>query len=359
MLKSKISLKPCCIYNSIESFNFVVNKNVNKVNYSLYCREKQFKKITNLTYFYKRRKKIIKKFKPIDINGIRCRLNLATGEYGFYTRELYKNSLRASVSRTKNMLYDLCSMNDFKWFVTLTFDNARVDRYDNEKILKCYMKFIDNIDKQFPSLYYVSVPEQHEDGAIHFHIMMGGIQPSELGFVNSGKVCCSWAVRKNKVSSKEYFEKTKHEHELKETDGLPIYNITKFIYGFSTATKIANKEACDFYVRKYLDKALGSTEFFKKRFYYSKNCKVPEVVTREIGSGLMPTNLDKYENEYTDSLVSKTYYKKCNTLTLRINNENKTLIDNGIKKKGLTPIEDDVNISTIFNGNQINIEDIF
>ena len=107
----------------------------------------------------------------------------------------------------KILMNMLLEMNDFDWFATLTFDKDKIDRTDDEIVFNAYKKYINNIKKQFPSLGYMCFPERHEDDCIHFHMLLNGIRPKELGLVNSGKVCCSWATFKNKVSSYEYFER--------------------------------------------------------------------------------------------------------------------------------------------------------
>ena len=62
----------------------------------------------------------------------------------------------------------------------------------------------------------MTFPERHEDGNFHFHMLINGLTPKQLGLVNSGKVCCSWAKKKTDYGvekigycSREHFEKTK------------------------------------------------------------------------------------------------------------------------------------------------------
>lgn len=230
---------------------------------------KLFRTVTEHSYFFtcKGREK---RFKPITVDDIRYKFDMETGESRLYKKTELLASERRSVDRSYLMLRELLDMNDFDWFVTLTFDNLRLDRNDNEEVYLAYKTFIRMLSRKYPALRYISVPEKHESGALHFHLLMSGLTPKQLGFVDSGKVCCSWSP-KNKVASKEYFERTKGNRELTPTDGLPIYNVTKFCYGFSTATRIASRERCNWYVQKYLDKAFGSTDLFKKRFFYSSN----------------------------------------------------------------------------------------
>lgn len=60
--------------------------------------------------------------------------------------------------------------NDFDFFVTITFDGKKVDRYNSHSVLRK----LQNALKDYRRFYdcdfaYVLVPERHADGAIHFH----------------------------------------------------------------------------------------------------------------------------------------------------------------------------------------------
>ena len=211
------------------------NKVEQKTAYYLFQKDRIYrdKTLTSL-YFQSNKEQVEKKSQPIDIDGIRYKLDLLTGEIDTYSKREVLNSMSASLRRTKILMNMLLEMNDFDWFGTLTFDKDKINRYDDKEVFNAYKKYIDNIKHQFPSLKYLCVPERHEDNCIHFHLLIGGITVKQLGLVNSGKVCCSWAYYKNKISSKEYFEKTKAEHELTDTDGLAVYNITTFPYGYTT-----------------------------------------------------------------------------------------------------------------------------
>ena len=249
----------------------------------------------------------------------------------------------------------LLEMNDFDWFCTLTFDKDKIDRTNDEEVFNAYKKYINNIKKQFPSFMYMTFPERHEDNCIHFHLLIAGLTIKQLGLENSGKVCCSWAYRKNKIASKEFYEKTKHEHELTETDGLVVYNITTFPFGFTTATRIASRERCNSYVKKYVEKALGSTEIFKKRFYYSSNLKVPAIVERLVGADFKETG-SILNSEFIDKdLIFQNaryvnYNKDYNVLQYWVDNETKESIG-----KGLIPLseKDYEKVEEIFNEKEI------
>ena len=306
-----------------------------KTAYYLFQKDRIYrdKTLTSL-YFKSNKEQVEKKSRPYDRNGIRYKLDLETGEILTYTKREVLNSMACSLRRTKICMNMLLEMNDFDWFATLTFDKQKIDRTNDEAVYNAYKKYINNIKHQFPSFRYLTVLERHEDGCIHFHLLIAGLTPKQLGLVNSGKVCCSWAFYKDKICSKEYFEKTKHEHinELQDTDGLAVYNVTTFPFGLTTVTRIASRERCNSYVKKYINKDIGkSTEIFKKRFFYSRNLNVPTIVNRLIGADFdTPKNIKDImsHNPHLQNAEYKNYNEDHNILQYWEDNTVKQCIDN-------------------------------
>lgn len=75
-----------------------------------------------------------------------------------------------SFARSKRTVIDYGMNNVWDFFVTITFDGNKVDRYNARDVL-CRLK---NVLKDYRRFYdsdfaYVLVPERHVDGAIHFH----------------------------------------------------------------------------------------------------------------------------------------------------------------------------------------------
>ena len=316
------------------------NKEEQKTAYYLFQKDRIYreKTLTSL-YFKSNKEQVEKKSRPYDIDGIRYKLDLVTGEILNYKKSEVQNSMASSLRRTKILMNMLLEMNDFDWFATLTFDKDKIDRTNDELVYGAYVKYINNIKHQYPSFRYLTVLERHEDGCIHFHLLIGGITTKQLGLVNSGKVCCSWAFYKNKICSKEYFEKTKHLHELQDTDGLPIYNVTTFTYGLTTVTRIASRERCNSYVKKYINKDIGkSTEIFKKRFFYSKNLIRPIIVDRLIGADFAsPINIKNYmlSDPHFQNADLSNYNDEYNILQYWEDNDIREQID-----KGLIPLSE-------------------
>lgn len=328
-----------------------------KDTYNLYLTERQYENETLMSFYFQKNKNVVKKKAPIDINGERFRLDLETGEITNYTKKDILESYNASLRRTVILMNTLLAMNDFDWFWTLTFDKEKIDRTDDQAVFNCYKKYINNLKHKYPNFKYMCFPERHqdEDNCIHFHLLTGGITAKQMGLVDSGKVCCHWAEKKGKkigLCSREYFEQTQWMHDCKETDGEPIYNITTFVYGYTTVSRICSRERCNSYVKKYVEKSLGSTDIFKKRFYYSKNLNVPDVFKKLIGADFdNPMEINKVNkiknSSYLKFAKGEPNITKHNVLQIKIDNYIKQLIDNGataLLNKELKELEE------IFNG---------
>ncbi len=307
------------------------------VTYNLFSKERKYRNETLISYYFKSNKPIIKKFAPVDINGERMRKNLETGEVNYYKKQTIIDSKNASLRRTNILVDMILNMNDFDWFLTLTFDNAKIDRTNDLKVFNCYKKYIKNITRRFPNLGYICFPERHhdDDNCVHFHLLLKGITAKQMGLVNSGKVCCHWATKKKGIASKEYYNKTQSQYVHTITDGETIYNATSFIYGFSTVSRICDRERCKYYVQKYIKKDLGSTDVYKKRFYYSANLDVPEIVTKLVGADFMePQKIDNVSFVEYDLSIQYAKSKWVNTdyniLQARIDNELKANLDRGL-----------------------------
>lgn len=121
---------------------------------------------------------------------------------------------------------NICSSNRKTAFVTLTFDKEKVsDRYDSEEIKRLTRNWLKNAVIR-KDLLYLLIPERHKDGAIHLHVLLSG----KLNFIDSGLV-------------NDY--------------GKPIYNLSDWKYGFSTAFEITDnndEHAFIKYITKYITK---------------------------------------------------------------------------------------------------------
>lgn len=142
---------------------------------------------------------------------------------------------RQNMTRAVQKVYDLARSNVFDWFITMTFDPAKVDRYDYDACadaIKGFTKKLCNNGNQ-----WIIVPEQHKDGAYHFHGLVSGD-----------------------------LDLTYH------ADG--VYNLNNYGYGFTTATKIRDRARVSTYIAKYLTKLITVPKG-RKRYWASRSLQRP------------------------------------------------------------------------------------
>ena len=140
-----------------------------------------------------------------------------------------------SMRRARAQLRRLALANSFDYFVTLTLDPERIDRYDPAAVTKALNQWCNNMVKRH-GLRYVLVPEQHKDGAFHFHgFFAGGIKAVDSGTLIAGR---------------------------------PVYNLPQWPYGYSTAQRLyGTYQAAVAYVSKYIGKQ--AEKRLLGRWYYS------------------------------------------------------------------------------------------
>lgn len=162
-----------------------------------------------------------------------------------------ERKLMVSLNRAKAKIYDYSRANVWEWFVTLTFSPEKVDRYDYTKCTKKFSKWLNHIREDAGQDFrYIVVPERHQDGAFHFHGLFAGSETLEITF--SG-------------------------HYTK--DGQKVYNIGKYKFGWTTATRVQKNEAVTKYITKYTTKDLMEHIKGKKKYWASRNLNLPAETT--------------------------------------------------------------------------------
>jgi hypothetical protein len=165
-------------------------------------------------------------------------------------------SLARSKRRALTSLRDYCLCNKFRWFVTLTLDRARIDRYDYEVIIRAMKTWCDNQVRR-KGLKYILVPERHKDGAIHFH----GFFPDGVAVEDSGTISMPGEKAPKKPRS------AAGRARMLARGGHIVYNLPDWKFGFSTAIELyGNYHAAVAYVCKYVSKADGKVG---GRWYFS------------------------------------------------------------------------------------------
>lgn len=156
--------------------------------------------------------------------------------------------LKWNMSQSINKVYDLARSNEFNWFITLTLSSEKVNRYDYDSCADAIKKFTDRLRKY--GCKWLMVPEQHKDGAYHFHGLVAG----DLPLTPSGKTCY------NEV----------------EQLTMPIYNLANYEFGFTTVTQVMKPDRTASYIAKYLTKKIAVPKG-RKRYWASKSLARPTV----------------------------------------------------------------------------------
>lgn len=177
----------------------------------------------------------------------------------------------SSLKRTKETVRDLAYCNDFEYFCTFTFDPKKVNSLNFESCRCTMLKWLHNqrwkSKEAGKELKYLIVPEQHKSGRWHFHALISG-------YTSTLKL-------------------TKH----KTSSGRPIYNITAFRSGFTTATPLdENREAYAQYITKYITKDFIK-DYNQRRFMCSRNLVRPK---REVNSDAFSLSLPLFRHKVQD-----------------------------------------------------------
>ncbi len=153
---------------------------------------------------------------------------------------------RKSLSRTRDKITTYAHNMIPEWFGTLTFSADKVDRYNMDVCRNTATRWLKKIrERKCPDMMYLLVPEQHKDGAWHFHILLSHVDGIE--FVDSG-----------------------HKSGIHT-----IYNCADWRYGFSNFTRVQDAQKTASYMAKYITKDLCDLSG-RQRYLVSKNIPVYE-----------------------------------------------------------------------------------
>lgn len=152
-------------------------------------------------------------------------------------------NIERAMRRARAKVRQLALANEFEWFVTLTLDPEKINRYDPVEVVRKMSQWCDNRVRR-KGLKYILVPEHHQDGAIHFHGFFNGA----LEAVDSG---------------------------LTDKNGHKVYNLPDWTWGFTRAVRLyGDYHAAVGYTTKYIGKGTGK---IGGRWYYSGgDLAVPE-----------------------------------------------------------------------------------
>lgn len=178
--------------------------------------------------------------------------------------ERARRSRANSFKRTVQSIYALSRQCEWEYFITLTFDNEKTNRYDFDECMKKAKKWFNNQRNRYaPELQYLCVPEMHKDGAWHIHGLVANV-----GNMDIGKV--SRVVDKKKLPNGKWIT-------LKQP--LELLSVGGWKFGFSDASIVNDVRRVSSYIVKYITKELCELTQGKHRYFRSNN--IPEVAESE------------------------------------------------------------------------------
>ena len=216
-------------------------------------------------------------------------------------READAGTAEASRSRAARRaaarVRDLALCNPFRYFVTLTLDPAKVDRYDVKAITKKLNTWLDNQVRR-NGLLYVLVAERHKDGAVHFH----GLINEAAGLVPSG----TWKVPGHKKPMRPRSEAQRRAWAAQgaEAGFCEVFNWEGWRYGFSTAIPLyGDYSAAVAYVCKYIRKQTTGPEgpVGGRWYYHGGRLATPAAELLDVGLQEMESNPDLYRFEIPEA----------------------------------------------------------
>lgn len=168
------------------------------------------------------------------------------------------DNLSRSARRAAAALRRLCHAAELSYFVTLTLDASRVNRYDVSSVIKQMSRWCDNRVRR-KGLVYILVPELHKDGALHFH----GFFNSALPVADSGTVVPPEGGKPRKPRSK------RQRALWLAGGGHVVYNLPDWSLGFTTAIQLyGGYDRAVNYVLKYVTKQASSGKIGGRWYYH-------------------------------------------------------------------------------------------
>lgn len=184
-----------------------------------------------------------------------------------------RDKAKENKSRAVQKVYDYAKCNDFTWFCTFTLDPKICDSFDYDIASKELAKFRKWLSRE--QIQYIFVPEQHKSGAWHFHgLLADGLQLKQAVNAKTGEVIPE------------------------------VYNILNYHSGFTTATKIKDKNRINTYITKYLTKEM-SVPSGRKRYWCSTGLSLPKEVKDYINPESVEFINELHGNDFFKKVVSE------------------------------------------------------
>lgn len=196
-----------------------------------------------------------------------CHCAESGGNFGI-NKNVNDTKLANNISRARGRVFELAMCNQWDYFVTLTLNADNIDRYDLPNAVKRFGEWVSNYNRKYKTrLKYLLVPEQHKDGAWHFHGLFDGISLESL---------C-----RNKYS---YYD-------------LPYYHNR---FGFISLSEVRDHNRTASYITKYISKDMTASgvEVGKHLFFASRGLNGAERVIQGRMDSEAAHRLCTFENDF-------------------------------------------------------------
>lgn len=169
-----------------------------------------------------------------------------------------------NLARARSSIRELALCNPWEYFVTLTLNPDKQDRFSLDGFVRDLGVWIGNYNKKYGvHLKYLLVPEQHKNGAWHMHGLLHDVSPQSV---------------------------TRNSHGYLD---MPYYANR---FGFISLDPIRNQNKCSSYITKYVTKDTGKGVAVSKHlFYHSRGLeKAEEMAVWDVAS--LP--IEAWQNDY-------------------------------------------------------------
>lgn len=172
--------------------------------------------------------------------------------------ELSEKNIARCIRRAKDRIFDIAFCNDWKYFITLTIDDKKINAFNVKDVMKKLNKFLNNMQQRH-GLSYIIIPEYHESGRVHCHgLINDALKVEDSG--TRGVKGYSAPLKLSTIKAKGLMRDITHI----------VYNLPQWTYGFSTAVPVyGDGGALATYVTKYMTKA--TTKIFGKYYWSSRD----------------------------------------------------------------------------------------
>lgn len=239
---------------------------------------------------YKREYGTIKEYSDhnFKVTHLRCvkQAGIDTGKPFFTAKGEAGNDgkLSNSISRTRAKIFEYAMCNPWEYFVTLTLNPDRYNRYDLGKFNTDLSQAIRNYNKKHKvNIRYLLIPERHKDGAWHMHGFIMGLPVEHL---------------------REFGKREKLPRKILErlNEGKRVFTWDMYAerFGFADIEQIENHEAASKYITKYITEDIKQsiTELNAHLYYCSKGLKGATVVHTGTLTRMLPA--PDFQNDYCE-----------------------------------------------------------